>query len=92
LTAEELALKVSVTAPLTRLPLLIVAVTPEGKPEMLRFTVPNPNDLTRAVAATVPDAIVKLPAFTTTLKSAYLGVGTAQALSGDVDGDPQFDV
>ena len=91
-TADELALNVIVAAPLTRLPLLMVAVTPEGRPEMLRFTVPNPNDLIRAVAETVPETIDKLPEFKTTLKSAYFAVGTPHPATGETDGAPQLDV
>ena len=54
LTALAEAENVTVTAPLIRLFELSVAVTPAGKPEIARVTVPYPNESTRSFAVAFP--------------------------------------
>jgi hypothetical protein len=76
--ADDEALKVMLTEPLTRLPWLRLAVTPLGRPEIWRFTVPYPNETTRAVATAVAADIVYALESTVTRKSDMDGIGTVQ--------------
>lgn len=90
--AVEEAASVSVENPLVRLGTLNDALTPEGRPDMLRSTLPKLKESTRTVAVARPDDIVYALLSMLTLKSAYAGAGTPHADSGDVEGGPQVEL
>lgn len=71
------ALSVRIEKPLLKLGELNEAVTPAGRPDTLRVTVPKLNEFTCTVAVARPEDIVYLPLSRFTLKSEYDAAGAA---------------